>query len=86
MHHTPDGMGADRYNERQNMKEARQETRTPPWELAALDDEGNELYRTEYQESKEEAVQAAAELNSSNPETPEMPEGVAQFKPVETED
>jgi len=82
----PDGMGADRHRERQNMKAARQETRTPTWELAAMDSEGNELYRTEYQETKEQAVDAAAELNSSDPDTPEMPEGVARFKPVKTED
>jgi len=85
-HHTPDGMGADRHREAQHMKEMRQEPRTPPWELAAMDSEGNEMYRTEYQESKEEAVQAAAELNSSDPDTPDLPEGVARFKPVNTED
>jgi hypothetical protein len=51
-----------------------------------MDFSGEEMYRTEYQDSKEEAVQAAAELNSSDPETPDLPEGVARFKPVETKE
>jgi hypothetical protein len=86
MARTPDGMGVDRYRERQNMAAASHKTRTPPWELAALDMNGEELYRTEHQDSKEEAVQAAARLNSSDPNTPELPENVARFKPVRTQD
>jgi hypothetical protein len=58
---------------------------TPPWELAAVDFSGEEMYRTEYQDSKQEAVDAAAALNSSDPSTPDLPEGVARFKPVRTE-
>ena len=58
----------------------------PPWELAALDSEGNELYRTEYFKTEGGARAAASSLNSSHPDTPPLPEGVAQFKVVETED
>jgi len=84
---TPDGM-ASMAQERQHMREMRQLDRqpSPPWELAAMDFEGEEMYRTEYADTKEEAVQMAAELNSSDPDTPELPEGVARFKPVETEE
>lgn len=86
MTRTPDGMGADRYREVQNMKESRQPTHTPPWELAAVSADGEELYRTEYQPSKDAAVREAARLNSSDPDTPDCPDGVARFKPVRTED
>lgn len=83
---TPDGM-ASMAQERQHMREMRQldNQPKPPWELAAMDFEGEELYRTEYFDTHEAAVDAACELNSSNPETPDLPEGVARFKAVETQ-
>lgn len=78
--HTPDGMGEDMHRERQNMKEARQETRTPPWELAAYDEYGEELYRTEYFESQEEAVQEAIDLTEDMPDN--IDDEVVEFKAV----
>lgn len=65
------------YNERQNMRAAAQPVRVPPWELVALDADGNELYRTEYADTKAEAELLVTELNSSN--GPDVPENVAQF-------
>jgi hypothetical protein len=81
-HHTPDGMGADRYNERQNMRAASRDG-TPAYthELAALDADGDELYRTEGFFSEEAAAEAAAELNESIPSRIE--ENVARFEAVE---
>jgi len=83
----PDGMGADRYNERQNMKEARHAS-GPGYthELAAMDDDGNELYRTEGFHSFEDARDAAAEANSSTLGSDRLDDDVARFKPVEKED
>jgi len=53
---------AEGLRERQNMRNASKEPETPPFELAALSN-GEELYRTEYQDSREEAEQAAREAN-----------------------
>jgi len=76
----PDGMGADRYNERQNMKEARHAS-GPGYthELAAMDDDGNF-------HSFEDARDAAAEANSSTLGSDRLDDDVARFKPVEKED
>ena len=75
---TPDGMGADRYNERQNMKEARH-VKEPNYDVIAEDDEGNELYVTESADTKEAARDTAAELNSAQDGFPNVPEEVARF-------
>ena len=81
MHHSqPDGMGADRYRERHNMQEARQETPTPDWELAALDADGNELYRTEYVDTEAEAEELIEEID------PADHDGVDRFEAVRTEE
>jgi hypothetical protein len=58
----------------------------PPYELAALDEDGNELYRTEFYDTREEAATNAAELNSSDPRYgADVPDEVARFIVVETE-
>lgn len=80
MQHQPDGMGADRYRERQKMKQANQDTPTPDWELAALDADGNELYRTEYANSEEEAEQLVDEID------PSEHDGVERFEARENKD
>lgn len=54
---------AEGLRERQNMREANEEIETPPYELAALNENGTELYRTEYADSHAEAQQLASELN-----------------------
>jgi len=78
---TPDGM-ASMAQERKHMREMRQLDRqpSPPWELAALDEDGNEVYRTEYADSEEEARRMAEEAD------PSRHEGVHSFKAVETEE
>jgi hypothetical protein len=77
----PDGMGADRYRERENMKEARQPVHTPEWELRALNQNGRELYRTESFDSHEDAHESAQELNEG--ELPDnIDDSVAMFEPV----
>lgn len=81
---TPDGMGADRYNERQNMKDAQQETRTPPWELAALDATGAELYRTEYFEDRDAAASHAKDLNDGGIPS-RLDDDIARFEPRRSE-
>jgi hypothetical protein len=81
-------MGADRYNERQNMREARQPTRVPPWEIVALDAEGNEFYRTEAFDTEEEARAEAEELNEGGiPERlQKLVDGtIDRFEPVRRE-
>ena len=76
---TPDGMGADRYNERQTMKEARH-VKEPNYEVIAEDNEGNELYVTDSADSEETAREIAAELNNSrNSYIADTPEQVARF-------
>lgn len=57
----------------------------PPWELAAFDAEGNELYRTEGFETREAALKSAGKANSSTGEYP-LPDGVARFEPVKREE
>lgn len=80
MSHTrPDGMATPR-TEIQEMKQARQETHTPDWELAALDADGNQLYRTEYADTEAEAQQVADSID------PSQFDDVAAFEPVPTED
>jgi hypothetical protein len=54
------------------------------WEIAALDEEGYEVFRTEYRDSRKEAVKAAAEANAQD--VCEMPEHVVAYEPVETRD
>jgi hypothetical protein len=82
----PDGMGADRHREREHMKAMRQETRTPPWELAAFDEDGNFLYATEHFESKEAAQSDAdAFADGSAYWTDNVPDEVAYFEPRRTE-
>lgn len=68
------------------MRNASRETETPPFELAALSD-GEELYRTEYQDSREEAEEAAREANQMIEEGKVFEhngEAVDEFIPVET--
>lgn len=70
------------------MREARREIETPPFELAAMSN-GRELYRTEYQESREEAEEAAREANQMLADGKEFEhngETVDEFIAVETED
>ena len=74
---TPDGMGADRYNERQNMKEARH-VKEPNYDVIAEDDEGNELYVTDSADTEEAAREIAAEINSAG-WLDEVREKVARF-------
>ena len=54
----PDGM-ATMAEERKHMRDMRQmgSQDAPPWEMAALDQDGNELYRTGSFRCKEEAQQ-----------------------------
>ena len=76
---TPDGMGADRYNERQNMKEARH-VKEPNYDVIAEDDEGNELYVTDSADTEEAAREIAAEINSERDGwLDEVREKVARF-------
>lgn len=70
-------MAQEYHRELENMRE--RDTRTPPWELAALDTDGNELYRTEYAHSEEEAQRMADEAD------PSRHEGVASFEPRRTD-
>lgn len=77
--HTPDGMGADRYRERQNMREATREPRRPLWEVVAVDDEGNILYGTEFATSEKEAQNIVARCNPDDAD-----DDVAEFKAVRT--
>lgn len=77
---TPDGMGADRHRERQNMQEAAHGTPEPKFDVIAEDDDGEELYETESAWTEEEARDTAAELNSSrNDYLADAPEEVARF-------
>ena len=77
---TPDGMGADRYNERQNMKEAQHFDPLFKYDVIAVDFDGNKLYETESCATEEEARDTAAELNSShNSYIADAPEEVARF-------
>lgn len=71
---TPDGM-ATMAAERKHMREMRHLDRqpSPPWELAALDKDGNELYRTNSFDTREEA-QAEADVF-------EAPDEVDRFEP-----
>ena len=74
-------MGADRYRERQNMKEARHVESLYSYELVALDEEGEEVYRTEAFHTEEEARKAACDANSSTGSTnwSELPDEVVRF-------
>jgi len=59
--------------------------RRKPWELAALDRDGNELYRTEYFESEADAKQEARMLNEG--ELPDrLDNEVVYFKAVKREE
>jgi hypothetical protein len=81
-HNTPDGMGADRHREVQNMKESRQDPLYEfSYELAALDRDGEEVYRTEAFHTEEEAQDHACELNSEIPDR--IPDEVVRFVVVE---
>ena len=64
MMNSPDGMGADSYNERQNMQEARAATPEPAYDVIAEDFDGEELYETDSAWTEEEARTLAGELNS----------------------
>ena len=75
---TPDGMGADRYNERQNMKEARH-VKEPNYDVIAVDEEGNELYVTDSTDTEEAAEEIAAEINTKRNGWPNVPDEVAGF-------
>ena len=78
---------AEGLRERRNMRRANEEPETPPYELAAMSN-GEELYRTEYQDSWDEAKQAAEEANEmlANGKVFEHNgETVDEFVPVETE-
>lgn len=80
MMNSPDGMGADMYNERQNMREARAATPEPNFDIIAEGFDGQELYETDSAWTEEEARQTAAELNSSaNDYLAKAPEEVARF-------
>ncbi len=85
MVHTPDGMGVDRYHERQNMKEAANwDYSRYTHELVALDAGGEEVYRTEAFTSEEEAQAAADALNGDIPD--DIDDSVERFEPAERED
>jgi len=75
---TPDGMGADRYNERQNMKEARH-VKEPNYDVIAVDEEGNELYETDSADTEEAAEESVTELNTKRDGWPNVPDEVARF-------
>ncbi|AGM11604.1 hypothetical protein M199_gp062 [Halogranum tailed virus 1] len=84
MGRTPDGM-ASMASERKHMREMRrlEQQDAPPWELAAFDEDGNELYRTEAFHSKEAAQ---AECDDFEEGTAWWADGiddeVAYFKPA----
>jgi len=62
------------------------DVQTPPWELAALDANGNELYRTEYYDSREEAqADADAFSDGSAYWTDNVKDEVKKFEPRKTE-
>ena len=77
MMNSPDGMGADSYNERQNMREARANTPEPNFDIIAEGFDGEELYETESAWTEEEARTTAGELNSDYLDS--APEEVARF-------
>jgi hypothetical protein len=75
-------MGADRYREAQNMKEAQRDPLYEyDYELAALDSDGNEVYRTEAFHTEREAQEHACELNGDIPDR--IPDEVVRFVVVE---
>lgn len=76
-------MAQEYHRELDNMRQ--REMYTHPWELAAVDADGNELYRTEPQESREDAVAEAEVLNTelSNGELEDLDDEVDHFEPAE---
>lgn len=64
------------YNPLRQSEDDTSEAETPDWELAALDKNGDELYRTEYQDSRAEAEHAAQTTDPANHD------GVARFVAV----
>jgi hypothetical protein len=72
------------HQELDNMRQ--RETRTPPWELVAFDADGNELYRTEYFESREEAQADADAFDKGDAYWVEnISDEVDHFEPRQTE-
>lgn len=78
---TPDGMGADRYNERQHMAEMRHEP-SASHDIVAVDRDGETLYVAESawtEEAAESELEACrALLASTAPHN--IPEEVADFE------
>lgn len=67
----PDGMGADRHRERQNMKEARQDVPAPSHDIVAIDSDGNEAHVAESawtEDAAEEELEACQSLLENDPE------------------
>lgn len=82
---TPDGMAGQSRQELDNMRRAHAPTPTLPWELAALDADGNELYRTEGFANEDLARQEADMLNEGGiPDR--IDDEVARFEAVEREE
>lgn len=80
-------MAQEYHQELDNMRAAANDGPDWPYELAALDAEGDELYRTEYQPSLEEARKEAARANDDLDRiNASRDEPVHEFVPVATED
>lgn len=71
----PDGMGADRYNERQNMAASKQ-IDEPQYDIIAVDSNGEELYETASAWTEDEAVEETEDHNQSAKLPMETAEGV----------
>lgn len=73
----PDGMGADRYNERQNMRAAREEPGFTH-DVVAVDESGEVLFETESLYPNE--VDDALTRGAGYPEGDDAPEGVDHYE------